>query len=288
MIAVQMTLGAHAAVASVVTQLGAVGVADVRVLKGCATGPLDYQRPTDRFSSDVDLLLPRDDLPKALSTFSNPPVICAPGWPRWEQRYGKGSTVHDDHGLEIDIHSMLGQGYFGLSIPFDELMDRPDPFTIGGVKLFGLDGPNRLIHAAHHVGVSSAGYTGMHSRRDVLQVALVGSVDWREAIDRATRWKVDALVARGVATAWSTFEVDSHPLLEWAQHHEAVGRQRVALRLVGNHHGGHFLTAPLALAPHRWPGYVLPLMFPSPAYLADRGIGRAARVRSVMRALKPG
>ena len=285
---VQTTLGTHAAAASVVTRLAAGGVTDVRVLKGCATGPLDHPRPTDRFSSDVDLLISRDDLLKALATFSTSPVPCAPGSPRWQQHYGKGATVHDDHGVEVDIHVMLGQGYFGLAIPFGELMAHADDFTIGGVQMSGLDGPSRLMHAAHHVGVPSATYSGIHSRRDVLQLALASDDHWQEAIDRATRWKVDALVARGVVTAWSAFDVDPHPLLEWAQRHEPVGRQRVALQLVDDHHGGHFLTAPLALPPQRWPGYVLPLMFPSRAYLAEQGATWSGRARSVISSLKPG
>lgn len=288
LVAAQMTLRAHAATASVVTRLTTGGVTDIRVLKGCATGPLDHPRPTDRFCSDVDLLISRDDLPRALATFSDGPINAPTGSERWQQRYGRGPAVHDDHGLEIDLHTMLREGYFGLTIPFGELVADAQPFTIGGVTMYGLDGPNRLIHAAHHVGLPTASYTGMHSRRDVLQLALVSEVDWREAIDRATRWKVDALVAQGVVAAWSTFEVDSHPLLEWAQRHRAVGRQRVAMCLVGRRHQGDFLTGPLALAPHRWPGYVLPLMFPSRTYLAEHETGRVKRIGALIRGRGPG
>ena len=282
--AVQTALGTHAAAASVVTRLAEAGITDVRVLKGCATGPLDHPRPTDRFSSDVDLLVAPSDLPAVLAAFPDSPGPAARR-ERWQLMYGKATTVQDDHGTEIDIHTMLGQGYFGLAIPLEELMATPDPYTIGGVPMLALDGPNRLIHAALHAAASN--YTGMHSRRDVLQLALGGPVDWTEAIDRARRWKIDALIARGIVTAWSTFEVEGHPLLEWAQHHEPAGRQRVALRLVGERQGGHLLTAPLALPPHRWPGYAIPLVFPSRAYLAERGGGWSSRARSVVSSLRP-
>jgi hypothetical protein len=151
--------------------------------------------------------------------------------------------------------------------------------------MLALDGPSRLFNAALHVAASD--YTGMHSRRDVLHLALISGVDWRESINRASRWKVDALMARGVVNAWDTFDVEAHPLLEWAQQHQAKGRQRVALRLAGDRVGGHLLTAPLALRPHRWPGYVLPLLFPSRAYLAERGGGWSGRARSILRGLKP-
>jgi hypothetical protein len=142
-----------------------------------------------------------------MSTCSSPRTISRPLWlhsrlaragprrERWQQVYGKGTTVHDDHGTEIDIHTMLGQGYFGLAIPLDELMASPDPYTIGGVPMLALDGPNRLIHAALHVAASD--YTGMHSRRDVLQLALGGRSTGRG--DRSSHaLEGRCLIARGI------------------------------------------------------------------------------------------
>ena len=282
--AAQTTMAAHAAAISVIRRLADAGVTDVRVLKGCATGHLDYGRPVDRFSTDVDLLVRPQDLATVVAQFPDTDVP-APRRAYWQDHYGKSTTVITDVRVEIDIHTMLGQGYFGLVIPLDELMAAPEEFSISGVPMLALDGPNRLIHAANHAAASN--HKGMHSIRDVVQLVLVTEVDWREAIDRATRWHVEALFARGVVEAWDTFPVPSHPLAEWARDQRPHGRQRLAFGLVGDRPRGHLLTAPLALPPHRWPGYVGPLLFPSRAYLAENRKGWGIRARAILDELRP-
>ena len=69
---IQTTLAAHAAAARVVARLADIGVTDVRVLKGCATGYLDYSPLSRRFSSDVDLLVRPDDYDAAITAFPGP------------------------------------------------------------------------------------------------------------------------------------------------------------------------------------------------------------------------
>jgi hypothetical protein len=275
--AVHTTLAAHAAAVAVIERLAAGGIGDVRVLKGCATGHLDYERPTDRFSSDVDLLIPSCDLDLLAGAFP-PGSIPEPRRRRWQERYGKSTTVADPNGVEIDLHVQLANGYFGLAIPMDALRRDPATFRIAGTDLDALDGPNRLLHAAVHLGGSH--HYNLNSARDVLQLALVSDVGWPETVERARRWKVDALLAEGVRRAWIDLAVEPHPLADWATRHVAVGRQRLALRVAGGAPGGPFLTAPLALPLHRWPGYLAPMLFPSRAYLTANGDTWTTRVRA--------
>jgi hypothetical protein len=279
LIAIEITMAAHAAAASIVSRLRNAGVTDVRVLKGCATGYLDYSPHGQRFSSDVDLLIRSADYETVLSVFPDSEVP-APRRANWQRRYGKATTVHDEYGLELDIHTTLSPGYFGLVLPVPELMALSEGFEIGGVEMLALDGPGRLIHAANHAG--GPGFIGMHSARDVLQLVLVSEVDWQEAIARTTRWKVDGLFALGVVKSWARFDIEGHPVLEWAQGHRLVGRQRLAFSLVGNRPRGHNLTAPLALPPYRWPGYVLPLAFPSRAYLEENDKDWRSRAKAIV------
>jgi hypothetical protein len=121
--------------------------------------------------------------------------IPIPRSPEFRRRYGKATTVVDESGIEIDVHTTLTHGYFGPARPLGEPMENPDRFEIGDVEMLALDRPNRLLHAANHVGVSE--YIGMHSTRDIPQLVLVAGFDWRETIERATRWKVDGLLAAG-------------------------------------------------------------------------------------------
>jgi hypothetical protein len=281
--AVQTTLATHSAAASIVMRLFRVGVTEVRILKGCATSYLDYSPLGNRFSSDVDLLIRSADYDRVLSVFPGADVP-APRRANWQRRYGKATTVRDDIGVELDIHTTLSPGYFGLVLPVDELMAQADGFEIGGVEMLAPDGPGRLIHAANHAG--GPGYIGMHSLRDVLQLVLATGVDWQESIERSTRWKVDGLFAFGVAKAWSSFDIEGHPLLDWALAHRLVGRQRLAFHLVGDRPRGHNLTAPLALPPQRWPGYLLPLAFPSRAYLKENGKKWRVRAKEITREIR--
>jgi hypothetical protein len=283
--AVHTTMAAHAAAAAVAARLAAVGIDDVRVLKGCATGHLDYERATDRFSSDVDLLIPTCDLDRLALAFT-PGSIPEPRRRRWQERYGKSTTVIDTNGVEIDLHVQIASGYFGLAIPTDALRRDPACLRIGDMELDALDGPNRLLHAAVHVGGSH--HYNLNSARDVLQLALVSNVGHEETVERAIRWKVDAMLAAGVRRAWTDLAVEPHPLSDWADRHTAAGRQRLALQVSGNGPGGPFLTAPLALPLHRWPGYLVPMLFPSRAYLAANGDTWTTRLRKRVREFTPG
>jgi hypothetical protein len=280
--AIQTTLAAHSAAIDVAGRLTAAGIGDARILKGCATAHLDYERPADRFSTDVDVLIRPTDRPALIAQFPDD-VIPAPRSAHWQGHYGKSTTVTTGRQVQLDVHTMLGQGYFGLAIPIDELFADPASFTIGGTDLLALDGPNRLIHAANHAPLAH----GLHSVRDVLQLVLVTGVDWESAVGRVQRWGVDVLFARGVLLAWSTFPVPSHPLADWARTRAARGRQRLALRLVGDRPRGHLLTAPLALPLREWPGYVGPMVFPSREYLAENGKSWATRTRSMFGELLP-
>lgn len=282
--AVQTTMAAHAAAVNVLARLAGVGLCDVRVLKGCATAHLDYPKPTDRFSTDVDLLIPACDLDVLASAFE-PGAIPEPRRRGWQERYGKSTTVVDANGVEIDLHVQISQGYFGLAVPMDELIADPVTFRVGDTEVLALDGPNRLLHAANHIGGSS--HYNLNSARDVLQLALVSGIDWTDAVERAERWKVDALFALGVRRAWTDLTVEPHPLSQWADRHETVGRQRLAMRMVGDRPRGHLLTAPLALPPGRWPGYVGPMLFPSRAYLEENGKTWATRTKSLLGELRP-
>lgn len=283
LVAVQTTMAAHAAAANTVERLVLAGF-EVRVLKGVATGFADYERAVDRFSSDVDLLVRSDDLLgvlDALGADESP----TPRRPGWDERYGKAITVASATGVELDVHSTLAQGYFGLAIAADELFTQFDEIRIGDTTAARtLDGPGRLIHAAVHRAASPR--SGLHSVRDIPQLVLVGGVDWQEAVERTERWGIDALFARGIRQAWGSFPLESHPLVEWATAMQATGRQRLALRYSVRSGAGQFLTGPLALPVRRWPGYMYPIVWPSPAYLQAHGKSRSQRLRLLLPGLR--
>ena len=276
--AVRVTMAAHAATVLTVARLRNAGWTDVLVLKGCATGHLDHAHPTDRYSSDVDLLVSTGDQALLARVFGAG-AVPVPRRRGWQARYGKSTTILDDNGIELDLHLTLSDGYFGLVVPPDELRRHVERFEMAGIELAAFDGPGRLLHAAIHAGSS---HVNLNSARDVLQLLVVTGVDWRAAVDRATRWNVESLMALGVRRVFDAFVVAPHPILEWAQRHRASGRQRLALALAGDRPRGPLLTAPLALPVKRWPGYVAPLLFPSREYLAANNLQPGARAKRLL------
>lgn len=282
---VHATMASHMAAAAVMRRLRDAGVRDVVILKGVATGHLDYGRPIERFSTDVDLLVRTADVATVLTMFPDGSVP-EPRRQRWESRYGKAITVVSDKGVELDVHTTLAQGYFGLAIDCDELFGNAVEFSIRGTRLRALDAPNRLLHAALHLATSE--HVGLHSARDVPQLVLVCGADWSEMVIRARGWGIDAIVARGVLDAWSRFPLADHSIIEWARGVRPAARQRLALSQTGGAHARQYVTGPLALPIHRWPGYVFPIVWPSKAYLSEHGKTRTQRIRLLVPSLLSG
>lgn len=278
---VAQTLSTYAALIDAVDALAAVGVQPV-VLKGIATGHLDYPVPHVRYSTDADLYVPGRQ--REVLVAAGIGTVPIPRSVRWQERYSKTTTVVDPHGTEIDVHHRLAEGYPGISIPMDEAMAHTESFVLGGVEMRGLDGPGRLIHAAIHA--TSPDDVKLHSLRDVAQVVLATGADWREAVDRAQRWRVDATFAAGVVHAWMALGLEPHPLTEWAAAYRPQGRQRAARVLHKRVWGGEFLSGSLALAPWQWPGYLFPLAFPSRAYLRAEGTSWRRRASSLINHLR--
>ena len=279
--ATETTLAAHAAAMLAGQRLQDAGIRTI-VLKGCATGPLDYAHAADRFSSDVDLLVAHEDRDAALACFPSAPIDVVRRR-RWHERYGHASTIVGPTGVELDVHVRVNHGYVGLAVPTAELFDNTERFDIGGHPLESADTPNRLLLAAVH---ADGPHCSLHALRDVPQLVLSSAADWREAVERSERWRVDSFFASGVTTAWSAFALEPHPIVDWAKHHRSRGRQRVLNLIPGGGVRRQVLAGPLALSPVEWPRYVAPLLMPSREYVSASGKtwrDRAAIVRGEVR-----
>lgn len=276
MSAAETTLAAHAAAIQVSGDLRAAGIAGGLLLKGCATAHLDYPRPADRFSSDVDILVPERHLAAVRHTLGDLQMNIA-RHERWTERFGHADTFYGGYnGVEIDVHIRVFPGYVGLSIPPDQLRSDPDQLEIGGQQFGALDGPNRLIHAAIHarsVDIS------LHSVRDVAQLTLHTQVDWAEAVQRAERWHIDYFFALGVRTAWGSLDLPEHPLSKWADGHRPIGRQRMVRNVAGIRPRGMVIAGPLALPIRHWIAYGGALAFPRRSFAHQNSRGWRERLR---------
>ena len=125
-----------------------------RLTKGAALAHLDYgDQLAERTFGDVDLVIHPDDWPLALDALSavglrRPAPELRPGY---DLRYGKGATLIDERDREIDLHLRFAIGRFGVRSRMEELFERGDKIELAGPTIPVLAGPDRLLHACHHL-----------------------------------------------------------------------------------------------------------------------------------------
>lgn len=216
-----------------VLALEALSAADVdaRVLKGIAVAHLDHTDPAERVFGDSDILIRRDDYPRALRALivagfrrAEPPVR---DW--WEQRFGKAIVWYAPSGGELDLHLAITGGYFGERINHEYLWSSASPpFDLGGVTARGLDSEGRLLHACCHAVLG--GGSGLRARRDVAQLVLLSGADWPGAVACAQHDEVECVLAEAARATWAELSLDSgHPFARWAHSHASDPVQQRAL-----------------------------------------------------------
>ena len=193
-----------------------------RLTKGAALAHLDYRDLLAmRTFGDVDIVIHPEDWDRTLdalreSDFRRPSPELRAGYDR---RFGKGATMIDAREWEIDLHRRFAIGRFGVRSRMEELFERADSITLAGRSIPVLAGPDRLLHACHHLALG--GFSELRVARDVAQLLLVSRVDWEDTVRTAERWRVDAVVASGIVQAWQRLEIEiAHPAQQWAAGHE--------------------------------------------------------------------
>lgn len=268
--------------------------ADVRwrLTKGAALAHLDYVDPADpamtamRTFGDADLVVHPDDWTASLEVLTDsglrrPAPELRPGYDR---RFGKGATLVDDRHWEIDLHRRFAIGRFGVRSRMEELFDRRDEIVLAGRTIPVLAGPDRLLHACHHLVLG--GFSGLRVARDVAQLLLVSDVDWRATVATAERWGVDAVVATGIAQAWARLALDdAHPAHDWSVDHAISRGDARAIRVFTDERPfrEQALTAVPALPCSEVPAYLWALAVPTLDALHARGRTFAGHLRRAVR-----
>lgn len=264
-------------------QLDAAGVR-WRLTKGAAIAHLDYpDQLAHRTFGDVDVVVHSDDWGGALDALlaaghTRPSAELRPGW---DVRFGKGATLVNADDLEIDLHLRFAIGRFGVLSHMEDLFERQDTIELAGRTIPTLAGPDRLLHACHHLVLG--GFSEWRVARDVAQLVLVSEVDWRETVAVGERWGVDAVVASGIAQAWSRLGLDvSHPAHDWASEHPISRRDARAIEVFSSNRPFRHqaLTAVGALPPTRVPSYLWMLTVPAVDARRGRSIGQHLRSRA--------
>jgi len=260
-----------------------------RLTKGAAIAHLDYpEQVAQRTFGDADIVIHAGDWRRALDVlgaagYRRPSPELRPGF---DVRFGKGATLVDDEELEVDLHLRFAIGRFGVRARMEQLFGRGDRVELGGRVIPTLDGPDRLLHACHHLALG--GFSGLRVARDVAQLLVVADVDWRRTVATADDWGVTAVVARGIVEAWDRLALDTpHPAVDWAREYPIGRGDRRAIAVFEGDRPfrEQALTAVPALPPWRVPGYLAALAVPDVGARRSGERSAVAHARSRLRKL---
>jgi hypothetical protein len=272
----QQSLMAEADLVFVAQLFKSAGI-EFRVLKGLATAHLDYPDPGLRLTSDVDLLVRRGQLDAATEVL-RPYVDWELSYPdrsaKWAARYGKDRTLKLRDGSWIDLHQMLVAGYWGLVLDHDQFFDQGEQYSIAGTEMTALSSEHRLLHVLLHSGYSHV--VKIQSFRDVVVLSARSVPSAAELAARRENQTIIGLLARGAQRTCELLDVDES-WSSWASHVMPGWREQVALRTLTRVR--HHWSGILAIGPHRWPGYILPIAFPTTDYLNWFGRSRTTHLR---------
>lgn len=215
----------------------ALDVADVdhRVLKGAALAHLAYDDPSLRSFGDIDLLVRPDQLTAAVGALASAGLRRRSPEVRhgFDARFGKGTTLVDDAGWELDLHRMLATGPYGHLARVGDLFGDAMPLDVGGARLPALPLPDALLVACCNAVLGDA-VPRWVPLRDVAVLARSTSARFDEVHDRATRWGIEAVVAGAVTTAWGRLALtDRPPVVDWAMSYRCSARDQRWLALYG-------------------------------------------------------
>jgi hypothetical protein len=215
-IRVRNSLVCEAEAIRVVEQLTSAGV-ESWLLKGIAAANVDHADPAMRTGVDVDLLVRRTDVHRAVDVLERSGHRRAEAAPRrgWERRYARTLLLLGPAHVELDLHLTLATGYFGAVLPMDELLARSHELSLGGVPCRTLGLTGRALHSSY-AAVLNRGARLRYLRDLALQIT-APRMDIDELVALAERADGQAVVARAVAQAVRAELIDpTHRLAEWA------------------------------------------------------------------------
>lgn len=204
---------------------------DVMVVKGAAHASLLYPDPSLRLYNDIDLLVRGPQFAAAVAALAGagitrPAPELADGF---DERFGKGATLHAPSGLCVDLHRTFLSGPFAFTVDAEGLFATTATVELMGRTVRTLPPEERLLHCAFHAALSDF-EPRLTTVRDVVQAALADDLDIDRLQSVASAWQARGALALALTDAWSTLTPTASPeLVEWARTYRPGRRERIAI-----------------------------------------------------------
>lgn len=266
---------------------------DALVLKGPAFARLEYPHQRLRVFGDVDLLVRTVDWQASVSVLESIGYVRAQPTvgTAFERRFGKGATLRNHAGRQLDLHRTLAAGPLGLGIEERDLWAETSSFRINAHELRSLDPTGRFLHACYHAALGKHRMQ-LSPLRDLAGMATNPErpLNVAEALGRASSWQGEAVVARAVVAAWHLFDLPTSELADWASSYRPSASDERILRTYTDPELGFASHAVLSV--RRVPGvrnkaaYAFRAAFPEHGFDAGRHSSRPRRWITALRELR--
>ena len=259
---------------SIVDVLDEAGIA-TRVLKGPAIARTLYADPSIRTFLDVDLLVSADDLDAAVS------VLTGAGLRRmlpqlrsgFDRRFAKTVTFLHRSGCQVDLHRTLVIGPYGLLVDRRDLFIEAQTFAVSGRRVLALGPTAQFLNLCYHAALGDVP-ARLAPLRDVGQSLCDPTLEFEAALAMATRWHGRAVVARAVNLASSVLGLPPSGVVAWARSYRPGRRERRRLACYTSRYRSnsrkYLATAAVIPGLADKAAYLRALLFPAPAFVADR------------------
>lgn len=165
----------------------------VIVLKGAYLAPGVYGDPALREMNDLDIMVPKRDLPRAFATIQTcgyAPVAPATLVVRSEIRQDAPPLVKQGS-MPIELHWTITPPLEPYAIEADELWTRTTRTTIGGVVIEALSTEDLLLHLCAHASYHHQFELGLRPFCDIARLVDVHheTLRWDLVVERVHRWQ---------------------------------------------------------------------------------------------------
>lgn len=205
-----------------------------RLLKGPAHAHTLWKRGTERYYTDLDILVPSNSFREAVALIEE-----RQGARRTNpgedldliSDIGKGLTLTLPNGIEVDMHRTIGHGPYRSALAPEALFEAQSLITIGDRQIPVLAPEMMIVHACWHSAL------GSRARHLVPYRDIAGGCRLSRESDlmprilaTAKRWRCEGLVAHAVRDTHRIFALAPlGPLGLWAWSHTTCHRERLWL-----------------------------------------------------------
>lgn len=210
------------------------------LLKGTALAEAAYGDVGLRPMSDIDLWLPADDVPTAVTLIQQAGyhIPVKDRRPLEQQRVlaGEIGLVHPqwEQGM-VDLHWSPFNGWWfrhTANIDIDALWQRREEIEVAGCQVYRLSAEDMILHLAAHLAVNA--HFGPHAAIrgciDIILASKAWPVDWQRLVERAQEWRVTTALWLVLQLCDDLIGIDTHGAL--AQLQPSTIRRHYLQRLV--------------------------------------------------------